>query len=68
MKLKDILDLTRNSTRVQITDAKGNALTAPLHKRDLTTDYDNLEVTNICARYSGNGHTVRFHLSISISK
>jgi len=68
MKLKEILDIIRNSTRVQLTDGKGNALTAPLHKRDLTNDYDDWEVTNICARYSGNGHTVRFHLSISICK
>jgi len=66
MKLKDILDVMRDSTRIKITDKKGVALTANLHKRDITDDYNDLEVVNVCARYQGNGHTVRFYIQIAL--
>ena len=68
MILSDLLKVIRDSTRIQLTDEKGNFLTAPLHKRDITEDYNNREVSNICARYDGNGHTVRFYLQIALRK
>lgn len=68
MTLKEVLEVVRDSTRVQLRDEHGNPLTAPLHKRDLTDTYDNFEVVNICTRYTGNGHTIRFYLQIEIKK
>ena len=68
MILSELLEVIRDSTRIRLTDEKGNALTAPLHKRDITEDYNHYEVSNVCARYDGNGHTVRFHLQISLRK
>ena len=68
MILSDLLEVIRDSTRVQLTDEKGNTLTAPLHKRDITEDYNHHEVSNVCTRYLGNGHTVRFYLQISLRK
>ncbi|MBQ3830037.1 MAG: hypothetical protein IJM52_00325 [Spirochaetales bacterium] len=66
MTLKDILDVCRDSTRIKITDEKGVALTANLHKRDITSEYNGCKVLNICTRYQGNGHTVRFFIQITI--
>ena len=66
MTLKDILDVCRDSTRIKITDEKGVALTANLHKRDITSEYNDCKVLNICTRYQGNGHTVRFFIQITI--
>ena len=66
MILKDILDVCRDSTRIKLADEKGTALTANLHKRDITNAYDDLKVLNICTRYQGNGHTVRFYLMITL--
>jgi len=66
MTLKDILDVCRDSTRIKITDEKGVALTANLHKRDITSEYNGCNVLNICTRYQGNGHTVRFFIQITI--
>ena len=66
MTLKDILDVCRDSTRIKITDEKGVALTANLHKRDITSEYNGCKVLNICTRYQGNGHTVRFFIQIMI--
>ena len=66
MKLKELLTVCRESTRLKIIDTKGMALTANLHKRDITAEYDNCEVENVCVRYQGNGHTVRFYLQITI--
>ncbi len=66
MTLKDILDVCRDSTRIKIEDAKGVALTANLHKREITNEYNDCKVLNICTRYQGNGHTVRFYLLITI--
>ena len=66
MILKDILDVCRDSTRIKLADEKGSALTANLHKRDITSEFDNLKVLNICTRYQGNGHTVRFYLLITL--
>ena len=65
-ELKDILDVCRDSTRIKLADEKGTALTANLHKRDITSEFDNLKVLNICTRYQGNGHTVRFYLLITL--
>ena len=66
MKLKDFFEVIRDSTRVQLNDVNGNHLTAPLHKRELTGQFDECEVQNVCTRYSGHGHTIRFYLDISI--
>lgn len=66
MTLKDILGVCRDSTRIKIVDEKGIALTANLHKRDITSEYNDCEVLNICTRYQGNGHTVRFFIMITI--
>ena len=66
MKLNELLSVIRDSTRIQLKDEKGASLTAPLHKRDLTDRFNDMEVTNICARYLGNGHTVRFYLCVSL--
>ncbi len=66
MKLKEILGLCRDTTRIKIVDVKGNALTANLHKKDITDIYNNCEVENICVRYQGNGHTVRFYLQLTV--
>ena len=66
MTLKDILSVCRDSTRIKIADERGNALTANLHKRDITSEYDDCKVLNICTRYQGNGHTVRFFILITI--
>lgn len=66
MTLKDILDVCRDSTRIKIADEKGIALTANLHKSDITGEYNDCKVLNICTRYNGNGHTVRFYLLITI--
>ena len=66
MTLKDILSVCRDSTRIKIADERGNALTANLHKRDITSEYDDCKVLNICTRYQGNGHTVRFYILITI--
>ena len=66
MTLKDILDVCRDSTRIKITDEKGVALTANLHKRDITSEYNGCKVLNICTRYQGHGHTVRFFIQITI--
>ena len=66
MTLKDILSVFRDSTRIKIADEKGNALTANLHKRDITSEYNDYKVLNICTRYQGNGHTVRFYILITI--
>ena len=66
MILKDILDVCRDSTRIKLCDEKGNALTANLHKRDITSAFNDLKVLNICTRYQGNGHTVRFYLYITL--
>ena len=66
MKLNELLTVCRESTRIKIIDAKGMALTANLHKRDITDAYDNYEVENVCVRYQGNGHTVRFYLQITV--
>ena len=66
MKLKDLLEVIRDSTRIQLKDEKGVSLTASLHKRDLTDEFNDMEVVNICTRYLGNGHTVRFYLCISL--
>lgn len=66
MTLKDILEVVRDSTRIKIADAKGAALTANLHKRDLTDEYNDCKVLNICTRYQSNGHTVRFYLLITV--
>ena len=41
MKLKEMLSVVRETTRLKIVDEKGNALTANLHKRDITDAYDN---------------------------
>ena len=68
MTLKEVLEVIRDSTRVQLRDEHGNSLTAQLHKKDLTDTYDNFEVVNICTRYIGNGHTIRFYLQIEIKK
>ncbi len=68
MTVKDILDVCRDSTRIKIVDTRGVALTANLHKRDITDVYNNYTVSNICTRYQGNGHTVRFYLQITISE
>ncbi len=66
MKLKDLLEVIRESTRIKIVDENGVSLTAPLHKREITEEFNLCEVTNICSRYYGNGHTVRFYIQISI--
>jgi len=66
MKLKELLTVCRESTRLKIIDNKGVALTANLHKRDITDEYNNYEVENVCVRYQGNGHTVRFYLQITV--
>ena len=66
MTLKDILSVCRDSTRIKIADERGNALTANLHKRDITSEYDDCKVLNICTRYQGNGHTVRFFILSTI--
>lgn len=66
MILKDVLDVCRDSTRIKITDTKGVALTANLHKRDITDAYNHLKVVNICTRYQGNGHTIRFYLQVTV--
>ena len=66
MTLKSLLEIVRDSTRIKIVDAKGMALTANLHKRDITSQFDYLKVLNICTRYQGNGHTVRFYLFITL--
>ena len=66
MKLKEMLSVVRETTRLKIVDVKGNALTANLHKRDITEAYNDCEVESICVRYQGNGHTVRFYLQITI--
>ena len=66
MKLKEMLPLIRETTRLKLVDNKGNALTANLHKRDITKEFDDYEVENLCVRYQGNGHTVRFYLQITI--
>ena len=66
MKLKEMLSVVRDTTRLKIVDMKGNALTANLHKRDITEVYNDCEVENLCVRYQGNGHTVKFYLQITI--
>ncbi len=66
MTLKEILDVCRDTTRIKIVDAKGASLTANLHKRDITDAYNDCNVINLCTRYQGNGHTVRFYLQITI--
>ena len=66
MTLKELLSVVRDSTRIKIVDAKGAALTANLHKRDITDEYNDCKVINVCVRYQGNGHTVRFYLMITI--
>ena len=66
MKLKEMLAVVRDTTRLKIVDTKGNPLTANLHKRDITGAYDDCEVENLCVRYQGNGHTVRFYLQLTI--
>ena len=66
MTLKYILYVCRDSTRIKIADEKGIALTANLHKRDITGEYNDCKVLNLCTRYNGNGHTVRFYLLITI--
>ena len=53
-------------TAVIAADEKGIALTANLHKRDITGEYNDCKVLNLCTRYNGNGHTVRFYLLITI--
>lgn len=68
MKLIEVLEVIRDSTRILLRDEHGNSLTAPLHKRDLTDTYNNFEVTNMCTRYTGSGHTIRFYLQIEIKK
>ena len=68
MKLIDLLEVIRESTRIQLIDEKGNYLTAPLHKREITNEYNEQDVMNICARYSAHGHSIKFHLAITISK
>ena len=66
MTLKSLLEIVRDSTRIKIVDVKGMALTANLHKRDITSTYNDCTVLNICTRYQGHGHTVRFYLMITI--
>lgn len=66
MTLKELLSVVRDTTRIKIVDTKGNALTANLHKRDITDEYDGCTVRNVCVRYQGNGHTVRFYMMITV--
>ncbi|MBR4426667.1 MAG: hypothetical protein IKS77_03120 [Spirochaetales bacterium] len=66
MKLKEMLSVVRDTTRIKIVDTKGNPLTANLHKRDITEVYNNCEIENLCVRYQGNGHTVRFYLQVTV--
>lgn len=66
MTLKELLSVVRDTTRIKIVDAKGNALTANLHKRDIIDEYDDCKVLNVCVRYQGNGHTVRFYMMITV--
>ena len=66
MTLKELLSVVRDTTRIKIVDAKGNALTANLHKRDIIDEYNDCKVLNVCVRYQGNGHTVRFYMMITV--
>ena len=47
MTLKELLSVVRDSTRIKIVDAKGAALTANLHKRDITDEYNDCKVINV---------------------
>ena len=66
MTLKELLSVVRDTTRIKIVDTKGNALTANLHKRDITDEYNECTVNNVCVRYQDNGHTVRFYMMITV--